>query len=308
MSNNKKSIPGIDLMPGDTKKAMAKAKAKSAPIVWSVPIDQIYVIEDFNVRCENAKNGDFLSRLVSSIETEGFHQDKPLSGTVRNVDGEDRVYIYDGHTRLKAAKIVRDKGVPLETLPVVINKSLNIVDLNVNLIRSNSGLPLSPYEEALVIKRLHSLGLSQQDIVRRTGLPKNKISDFLSYLLPSPPAIHQWVINEDISASFAIEMIKKYGPLSVEKIEIAIEKAKSQGLSKATSTHAPDARFKKFLRKKAPEMTNVLTRLHLSRGLMEVIEKHDASLAELIRKLAEEGGSALDEAIQALPEQQKGGE
>lgn len=298
-------VPGIDLMPGDSKKAMAKSGAKSSQSVWMVPINEIHVIENFNVRCENDKNTTFLTHLVESIENEGFHQDKPLSGTVKQVDGEDRVYIYDGHTRLKAAKIAQSKGLPLDHLPVVINKSLNIIDLNVNLIRSNSGLPLSPYEEALVVKRLHGLGLNQQDIVKRTGLPKNKISDFLSYLLPSPPSIHNWVINEDVSASFAIEMIKKYGAASVERIEKAIEKAKNEGLNRATSNHAPDANFKRFLRKKAPIMTNILTRIHLSEKLMKIITEHDRDLAEEIASLAEEGGNALDEAVKAEVSEQE---
>ncbi|MBE0468225.1 MAG: ParB N-terminal domain-containing protein [Methyloprofundus sp.] len=302
MSKIQKNIPGIDLMPGDTKKAMQKAGAKSNPIIWSVPIDEICVIDNFNVRCDNTKNSEFLQSLIESIESEGFHQDKPLSGTVKNVNGEDRVYIYDGHTRLKASKAVRAKGIPLEALPVVINKSLNVVDLNVNLIRSNSGLPLSLYEEALVVKRLHSLGLTQQEIVKRTGAHKNKVSDFLSYLLPSPPAIHNWVINEDISVNFAVEMIKRYGAESVERIEKSIEKAKKEGLGRAPSNHAPDANFKRFLRKRAPVMTNILTRIHLSERLMKVISEHDSDLAQEIASLAQEGGSALDEAISARPD------
>lgn len=301
-SSLERNVPGIGLSPGDSKKAIALAGARSAQTIYMVPIDQINVIDGFNVRTNNSKNSAYLDSLVLSIQSEGFHQDKPLSGTVRNIDGEDRIFIYDGHTRLAAAKIVRSSGVPLDALPVSINKSLDIIDLNVNLIRSNSGQPLSAYEEALVIKRLHSLGLNQVQIIQRTGLPKNKISDFLSYLLPSPPVIHNWVINEDISASFAIDMIKRYGSKSVERIEAAIEKAKKEGLQRASGNHAPDANFKRFLRKKAPVMTNVITRLHLSEKVMSYISESDPDLAKMIDELASEGGKALDEAISALPD------
>lgn len=278
---------------GDAKKAITNSGAKAGTISL-VPIDNIKVMKGFNVRMDSEKYKEHLSSLATSIFEEGFFPHKPLAGFISKEGDEDCIFIKDGHTRLAAARIARDRGAPIQYLPVIIEKTGNIVDFNVELINANNGLPLTPFEKALVVKRLYGFGLSQTEIVRRTGITKTNVSDYLIYLFTSPPQVHDLIIKEKIHLSTALELIKRYREKAIYKMLDMIEKAEGEGKSKAGRQHMPDAGFKNFLRKKAPVMTNLITKINTNKEIMALIEQKDPSISGEIAELATEGCDAMD--------------
>lgn len=311
MSKEQSLLPGDNLTSvtktTEIKKAMTASGAKQGTI-WMIPVENIHVIEGFNVRVVNDSYKEHVESLAQSMIDIGFLEDKPLLGFISQEgdSGEEKICVVDGHSRLAAVKIANSRGALISSIPVVIDSHSNIVDHNVRLINSNNGRALSQWEKALVVKRLHSYGLTKIDVSRRTGIPVNMVSDLINHLLPAPPILHNWVIEERISVSFAIENLKKYGGnKAIEKIQKAIENAEKKGSKKATSASLPGAKFKTFLRKKSPDMAVLLSKININKKLMEQISAIDPDVAELINKIVSEGESALGEAIDAgQPEEQ----
>lgn len=93
----------IELNAGNVKKAMADAHAVSSDL-WKVPVSEIHVIPDFNVRANGAEHKEHLEGLVESIIANGFYSHKPLAGYVALEDGKQTIYLTDGHCRLEAVK------------------------------------------------------------------------------------------------------------------------------------------------------------------------------------------------------------
>lgn len=290
----------------EIKKTLLSSGANQTSL-WMVPIEQISIIEGFNVRVLNDSYREHIDSLAQSMVESGFLEDKPLLGFVSQDEGGiEKISLIDGHSRLAAVKIANSRGALISKVPIVIDSSSNIVDHNVRLINSNSGRELTSWEKALVIKRLHSYQLSKVEIARRTGVPENQVYDYINHLLPSPPILHQWIIDEKISVSFAVNELKKHGGnKAIERIKKAIENAEKSGSKKASKSHAPDAKFKVFLRKKSPDMAALLSKINLNKKIMEQISTIDPSVFELIQKLVSEGENALGEAIDAKSDDEK---
>lgn len=289
--------PGENLTPGDIKNALKKSGAKSSQL-WNIPIDDIGVIDGFNVRNETESYEDHIEGLAQSIMEQGFLLEKPLSGYVKSEKNSDQIVIFDGHSRLAAAKIARERGAPILTIPVVIKNNNNIVDLNCSLITNNNGRELTEIEKAFVVKRLQGFQMTQVEIARRTGLQRYKVNEFLTHLIPAPPIIHQWVVEEKITASFAVSQIRQHKENAVEKIRKMIDKAEKKGSAKATPRHAPDAVFKKYMRKRAPEMANLITKISENQALLSAIESSDPELFKSLTSVADEGKLAMKKMLE----------
>lgn len=292
MTKHSEELPGTELFPGNQKKALESATKSN---LWMVPVEDIQIIEDFNVRIWNDAYKEHINDIAKSILENGFKMDKPLSATVMSdSNGNDVIKVTDGHTRLAATKLAISWGAPIEKLPVVIEENSNMVDFTVSLISSNSGRPLTSYEKALVCKRLAQYNLDRSEISKKTGIHQNLIVNYLTHLMPSPPQIHEWIKEDRISVDFAVEMIKKHKGKSVQKIREAIERAEKKGDKKATKAHLPDAQFKTFIKKKGGDMAELLTRINFNEKIMGAISEIDPDAAEVLRKLANESGEALD--------------
>lgn len=250
------------LVPGSIKSAMHDAGSKSRDL-WQVPVSEIKVIEGLNPRVMNDAYRLHIRALADSIHSEGFFQDCPLAGYVaKEVDEagtvHEVIYIYSGHSRLAATKIAIQEGAKIERLPVVVNTTgLSIEDIQVALVRGNTGKPLTYYESAIVCKRLARYGLEIEEIATRTGftipLVKNRM-----LLMTAPAPLRTMVANEEISATLAIDMFKQHGEKVMDMIDGAVEVATTKGktkVRKAQTTSKPDVFSRsKFVKKAAPKL------------------------------------------------------
>ena len=229
----------FDLTAGKVKEAMAAAKAASGDL-WKVPIDDIHVIDGFNIRSNGADHQEHLTGLVNSILANGFYLSRPLAGYVALKDGKNIVYITDGHCRLEAAKEANKQGAELKTLPVVVSpKGTSLEDLTVGLVTNNSGKPLSPYEIGLVCKRLTGFGWDEKEIAKRLSMTVARVGDLLT-LVSAPASVRKLVTAGTVSATQAIDTIKRHGERASEKLEVGAAKAKASGKTKATKKHIED--------------------------------------------------------------------
>jgi hypothetical protein len=226
----------FELVAGKVKEGMKDAGASSGDL-WKVPIDEIHIIDGFNVRAENAEQREHIEFLTASIVANGFYQNRPLAGYVALKDGKNIVCLTDGHCRLEAAREAIKQGAEITALPVVISpKGTSVEDLTVGLVTNNTGKPLSQYEIGVVCKRLVDFGWDEKQIGQRLGMPTAKVSGLLE-LAGDPAAVRKLVSSGVVSASQAIETLKKNPETAVEKLEAGAAKAKAAGKKKATKKH-----------------------------------------------------------------------
>lgn len=273
------------LHPGSIKRAMKEAEAKSRDL-WQVPIGKLKIIDNFNVRVKDAAYTAHVRSLANSMKSEGYYQHEALAGYVAVEDGEQAIYIYDGHCRLEAVALANSEGSEIQVVPVSVSQEgISMDDLVVVLVRGNSGKPLSPYEIGVVCKRLVRFGIEVPVIAHRLDLTEQYIKNLLG-LMASPIELRKMVIEGVVSASTAIEMLNKHGGKALEKLLEAQSRANAAGKQRVTSKHvAPNHAFKKVVRKSAETMFTAITEITADPSYKELSpalrEKLDALMATL---------------------------
>lgn len=218
---------------GNVKAAMSEVGAGRSDM-WTVPVDMIKVMDGFNVRVQNADYAARIEEIANSILANGFLKDKPLTGYVAKEDGQQVIYVTDGHTRLRAAKLAIERGAEISTLPVITKPAgTSIEDLTVALVTSNNGRPLAPIEMGAVVKRLAGYGMAEDVIAKRIGVTTGYIKDLL-LLMGAPKAIRKAVEDGKISAANAVAQMKKHGDKAADVIGSAITEAEEAGETKVS--------------------------------------------------------------------------
>lgn len=245
----------VELERGNLKGAMAEAGATNPHALWSVPYDQIRVIDGFNPRVRRPDYEAHLEYLTQSIMENGYYQDKPLAGYVaKDEDGNNVIYLTDGHTRHEAAGRAIARGAPIETLPVVVKpRGTSMTDLTIALVTSNEGRPFTPYEKAVTIKRLVSYGLSIPTIANRLSMTTKYVNDLLM-LIEAPKEVQELVASDRVSSTLAIRELTKHGAKAAARLKQAVAKAESSGKGKATAKHV-EGRQQPVRAPKRPQLT-----------------------------------------------------
>ena len=158
-----------------------------------------------------------LEELAASIRANGIIQ--PL--IVRRHDAQFQLVA--GERRWRAAKLAG-----LKDVPVVIQEIADPLLLELALIENIQREDLNAIETARAYERLgRDLGLSQEEIGRRTGKDRTSITNALR-LLKLPPEVQLLLAEHRLSMGHARAILGL--PTAEEQIQVA-EKAAAQGLS-----------------------------------------------------------------------------
>lgn len=261
----------LELTPGPENVAMKSAQATSAKM-WSVPIDQIELIDRFNVRTtDRPEYIRHIEQLADSIVKDGYYQDKPLSGYVHKMDdGTTCIKLIDGHCRLAAVKLAISRGLDgLTHLPMVMKPpGTSVEDLTVVLDRSNSALPLTVYEKALVCQRMINFGNSVEQVASRLGYSEKYVGDLLA-LLTVPTQVLKLVKTGEVPAALAVKHAKRYGSKATEILTQGLANAKKQGKERMTEKHIPAALRKAPTTRKTQSPSNIVSDSHFYRSAID---------------------------------------
>lgn len=273
------------LVAGSVKGTMKELEAKSRDL-WQVPVANIRVIEGFNVRIRDQEYLDHLRNIATSIKTEGFWQHRPLAGYVSNEGGANIIYVTEGHTRLEAANIAINEGAEIQFLPIVVSPpGTSMEDLTIALVKSNEGKPLTPYETAIVCKRLIGYGWEPEQIADRLNYSKIYVEGLLA-LIGAPKEIRDMVQAGHTSATTAIQTLRKYGAKAVDHLADGLKRAQDAGGTKVTTKHLPVHVFKKQVKKAAPLMYDALAAIKTDPGYASLSEELRTRLDELLSPLS----------------------
>jgi ParB-like chromosome segregation protein Spo0J len=288
-----------NLVQGSVKKAMSAAGASSRDL-WQVDPRKLRPIPGFNVRVRDDAYAAHIRNIANSIKTEGFYQDRPLSGYVAVEDGEQVIYFYDGHSRHEAVMLAIEEGAEIPRVPVVITAAgTSVEDLTVALVKMNSGKPLTAYETGIVCKRLSRYGWTVAEIATRLDLSEPYV-DGLLLLASAPRDIQAMVQDGRLSASQAIETLRSEGSNAVAVLDQAQQRASAEGKTRITRRHLPGALFKKVVRKNAERMADTISSIKSDHGYSRLSPETQEQIQSLIELL--EGARSLDAQVEE-PEQ-----
>jgi len=209
------------LLPGRGQPLSASAAASapaSAPDIAAKPGTlPLGLIQPNPMQPRTSFNADGLEELAASIRANGIIQ--PL--IVRRAG--ERYQIVAGERRWRAARIAE-----LEEVPVVIQDVADRSMLEIALIENIQREDLNPIETAHAFERLgRDLGLSQEEIGRRTGKDRTSIANVVR-LLKLPREVQLLVAERRLSMGHARAILGL--PTADEQIQIA-EKTVALGLS-----------------------------------------------------------------------------
>jgi len=277
----------LTLTRGDMKGAMKAAGASSGDL-WNVPIEDVRVLPNFNVRVQNEKYHARVRTIANSMKQEGFKKDKPLSGYVAKEDGKDIIYMYGGHRRWAAVALANSEGAEIRTVPfVVAPRGTSVEDLTVDLVTGNNGDALGPFEVAIVAKRLLNFGWEIPEIARRLDFTETYINDLLM-LMESPKALRDMVQRDEVAAATAVELLHKHGGDGAKVTEIlqnSLARAQAAGKTRVTPKFVPGAVYKKAVQKSAPVLVSTLKDLRADPGYEKLSMQFQIKLVELLAQL-----------------------
>lgn len=213
-----------------------------------------------------------LQELADSIKAHGIIQ--PI--IVRKLG--DGYQIVAGERRCRAAKLAG-----LGLVPVVIQDISDAALLEVALIENIQREDLSPIETARAFDRLsRDMGLSQEEIGRRTGKDRASIANFMR-LLRLPAEVQEMVGDGRLSMGHAKAILSLHGP--DDQVGLA-QKILKSGLSVRQTEHeaqmALGDREPKAPKKDAPQDPNV-------RAAVDALERALGTRVKIVQSGAERG-------------------
>lgn len=300
----------LNLFPGSIKKAMAKGN-KDVVAKGEVPIDKfgssdlwnidprvIEVIPGYNTRVKNAKYKARVLRLKQSMMEVGFKKDSPLSViVVEEADGRLSIKLKRGHQRLEAVMGAIAEGKSFETVPCIIVKDdVSEEDLTADLVISNNGEPLDAYETAIVCKRMSRWHPDNHaKIAAKLGLWPSQVTDYL-LLINGPAEISNYVRDEVIAFTLAVELLKEHGPKALGIIEQSLARSKAAGKTKLMPRFVPGKVIKKAVTAAAPAMKAAIDEIKKDKAFSQLSPENQQKLEEILEqfKKAEEAEAKLN--------------
>ena len=125
------------------------------------------------------------------------------------------------------------------------------------------------------------------DIAKRLGVTIQQVQNLL-ILASAPPEIRQMVASEEVSASTAIDAIRRFGGTAVAKLTAAVSHARSEGKGKATGKHLVDP-VHRSAKRQAPALWNVAKVIQSDPGFSALSQVVQAQLVELLKSIETAG-------------------
>lgn len=212
-------------------KSMIKDGTAKRADAMKFRVEDIHEEPGFNLRREGEDLEASIDALAAYIAEGGIYP--PLEVRVRPEGG---VFVVDGHRRrralLKVADQVRDGDGNLWVN--VIQFTGNDADRIARIITSAEGRALSQLEVADGYKRLAALNWTPEQIAKKVGKTRQHV-DQLLILANANTDVQQLVQAGTVSATTAIDTVRKQGDDAGKALAAEVEKAKAAGKTKVTN-------------------------------------------------------------------------
>ena len=277
----------LDLTAGSAKKAMSELGASSADR-YNVEPKDVMVVPRLNPRIRTPKHVAKIRWLADQMKLHGFYADKALACYAAVVDGKQVVYLQDGHGRHEAVLLAISEGAPITTVPVIFkDRSLNEVDRSIAMVASNGGTDWTPMEKSIWVSRFRAWGKPDGEIAQLLQCSPAYVGQ-LATLAGAPKKIRDMVIGDEISATNAIEALRKHGDKAAEVLSGALGKAKASGKTKASAKDDAASAALARQKKHGPALYEMVVAL-LEHKATVVPEEMQKDLDSLLFKIEDAG-------------------
>lgn len=192
-------------------------------------LDDIHVQEGFNKRVENEHTQAEDEKLFQHLM-----KGKPVPPLEVRVRDEGGVWVVEGHRRRRAYSRCRDAGKPVERIQIIPFTG-NDVERIARIMNSNTQLPLSPYEQSLVVKELAGFNLSPDEIAALVGKSRATVDKLLAFSQANHDV--QTLVREGaVAVDAAVDRVKEHGEAAGKVLAVDVEKAKKAGKKKVTKS------------------------------------------------------------------------
>lgn len=248
--------------------------------LFKIDPKQIKIKNNFNARKEY---GDIEALKISIINS-------GLKNPLRVYAENEGIFLIDGHRRLTAIMQAINEGNEIKYVECINEPRIyNDIERTADLIRCNSGNPLTDLELCEVIQRLKNFNLSIAEISNKTGLSIVKINNILALNIAAPE-IKKAVQDKKISSTTAAKISRK------TKTKEAIENINNEILEKSKSGKKISGSKISILSDDKPEIIKVkkIIKMLKSAGKLEKISifeqyilylKSDISISELVANI-----------------------
>ncbi|WP_273854442.1 chromosome partitioning protein ParB [Serratia liquefaciens] len=195
----------------------------------TIQLDDIHVQEGFNKRVENEHTQAEDEKLFQHLM-----KGKPVPPIEVRVRDEGGVWVVEGHRRRRAYSRCRDAGKPVERIQIIPFTG-NDVERIARIMNSNTQLPLSPYEQSLVVKELAGFNLSPDEIAALVGKSRATVDKLLAFSQANHDV--QTLVREgSVAVDAAVDRVKEHGEAAGKVLAGDVEKAKKAGKKKVTKS------------------------------------------------------------------------
>lgn len=215
-----------------------QAISRGASILIFNPND-IVELPEYNVRnMEAPETVAYIRGMADVIKSEGVAAFPPI--TIRR--SEDGVIaVMAGWCRRRAHVLAMEEGADIKGIQCIDAGKKSKEEITLDILTSNSGLPLSAMERAKAVKKLQAFLWSPSDIAKKTGWSISTVNNLIA-LHDAPDEITKMVQDGEVSATFATEIVKSSSPdEAVKKLKSAVDTAEKAGKKKATKKDLKDA-------------------------------------------------------------------
>ncbi|WVR18300.1 ParB-like nuclease domain [Bordetella phage PY223] len=195
--------------------------------VFSVPLHKLEFEPGFNLRDEGPELEEHIESMTQYILAGGTMP--PLEVRV----SEGRVLVVEGHCRTRAYRLANERGASIEDV-TCIPFTGNDVARVVKMIASSQGKALTSLETANGYARLIAFGKEPQEIAASVGKTRQHVEQLL-ILANANSDVHALVKSGSVSASVAIDAVRKHGEGAGAFLAAKYGEAKAAGKSKVTA-------------------------------------------------------------------------
>lgn len=233
----------LNLMPGNVKAAVAGANSAD---LWMV--DRRLIRRHPKLQPRDKNTPEYKNRvqfLKGLIMANGYDRAFPLKLYVARENGEDVLYLVQGHRRLDAVDLACEEGKEIEKIPcVTTERGTTMADLLISTVTGNEGEQLRPIETAGIVRELIKMNFTEDEIARRLNFSRTYITNLLD-MLEAPRAVREMIQEGQVAAAVALNTVREHGENAITALQAGLEVAKSKGKDKVTPKHLRAAGYDK---------------------------------------------------------------
>ncbi|MDG1581079.1 hypothetical protein [Pseudomonas sp. GOM6] len=296
-----------DLFFGGIKKFMGKTPSADLWKIEAKDLETLQILPGLNVRIDDEGLKAHIRQLADSMKVGGYKMSKPIEVAILDRNGELGAYITDGHCRIAAVKLAISEGAEIKQISCVTlpSKGMDIKDLTVGLIRSNSGKDLTPYEKAIACKRLFNYGMSEAEIAEKTGITPEYVGLLLE-AISAPLSIVAMIQAGEVALNTAVETMRKYGPKAVEMLKAGLVASKAAGKKSVTASFLPGASLAKHVKRQAEPLYDAAKAVSSDPAFSQLGAETQALIKDLLKTIADKEAASQKKAASQVQAETEG--